>query len=168
TPLYVNAVTEGWTIPHVEPDLRFRAELEIEAREHSTQRLYTRLAELDPQAAQTILPTNTRRIIRALEVIHETGRPMSLQQAKNPPAYLILPICLECERSVLYKRIDDRVDSYIERGLIDEVAGLHERGYSFDLPSMSGIGYRQIGDYLRGRATLAEAIQRIKWDTHAF
>jgi tRNA dimethylallyltransferase len=168
TPLYVNAVTEGWTIPHVEPDLGFRAELESEAEKHGTQQLYTRLAELDPQAAQTILPSNTRRIIRALEVIHETGRPMSHQQSKNPPAYLILPVRMECERSVLYKRIDDRVERYIERGLVDEVSALHERGYSFDLPSMSGIGYRQIGEYLRGRATLAEAIQRIKWDTHAF
>jgi tRNA dimethylallyltransferase len=69
---------------------------------------------------------------------------------------------------VLYTRIDERVDSYIQRGLLEEVAGLQERGYAFDLPAMSGIGYRQIGDYFQGRATLPDAIQRIKWDTHAF
>jgi tRNA dimethylallyltransferase len=79
-----------------------------------------------------------------------------------------MPIYLDCERTVLYKRIDDRVDSYLARGLVDEVASLHSRGYAFDLPAMSGIGYRQIGDYLQGLATLAEAVQRTKWDTHAF
>ena len=93
---------------------------------------------------------------------------MSAQQGKQAPDYRILPVCLQCERSVLYKRIDERVDSYVARGLVDEVRGLHERGYAFDLPAMSGIGYRQIGEYLQGRATLSEAIQRIKWDTHAF
>jgi tRNA dimethylallyltransferase len=60
------------------------------------------------------------------------------------------------------------VDSQFERGLVEEVAALHERGYSFDLPSMSGLGYRQVGDYLLGKATLEETKQRIKWDTHAF
>jgi tRNA dimethylallyltransferase len=168
TPLYVNAVIEGWNIPRVEPDLALRATLEAEASTNGPTQLYARLKELDPQAAQNILSTNTRRIIRALEVIEQTGQPISAQQTKQPPPYDILPIRLDCERSVLYKRIDDRVDNYIERGLVEEVAALHGMGYSFDLPSMSGIGYRQIGDYLQGRATLADAIQRTKWDTHAF
>ena len=168
TPLYVNAVVEGWTIPRVEADAALRDALWREARIEGPAALYARLRELDPRAAATILATNTRRIIRALEVIQTTGQPMSAQQAKAPPPYHILPILLECERTALYKRIDERVDRYIERGLVEEVAALHARGYSFDLPSMSGIGYRQIGDYLLGKATLPEAIQRIKWDTHAF
>jgi tRNA dimethylallyltransferase len=168
TPLYVNSIIEGWVIPRVEPDLHLRQKLESEALEHGVERLYSRLLVLDPAAARNILPTNTRRIVRALEVIQRTGRPMSQQQARSVPPYTILPICLECDRSVLYKRIDERVDSYIERGLVEEVVSLHARGYAFDLPSMSGIGYRQIGDYLQGRATLSEAVQRTKWDTHAF
>lgn len=168
TPLYVNAAIEGWTIPRVEPDPAFRDALWRQAGVEGPSPLYARLSELDPQSASTILPTNTRRIIRALEVIHSTGKPMSAQQEKSAPPYSICRILLECERTSLYKRIDARVDNYIERGLVDEVRGLHQRGYSFDLPSMSGIGYRQIGDYLTGRATLDESIQRIKWDTHAF
>jgi tRNA dimethylallyltransferase len=168
TPLYVNSVVEGWTIPRVEPDFPFRTALEREAATHGPEKLYEELKSLDPTAAETILPTNTRRIIRALEVIAQTGQPISAQQAKSAPQYDILSICLECERRVLYERIDARVDGYIARGLVDEVVGLRERGYDFDLPAMSGIGYRQIGDYLQGRATLPEAIQRIKWDTHAF
>ena len=109
-----------------------------------------------------------RRIVRALEVIDRTGQPISVQQTKTAPRYAILPLLLTCDRTVLYERIDRRVDRYIERGLVDEVSNLHDMGYGFTLPSLSGIGYRQIGEYLEGKATLEYAVQRIKWDTHAF
>lgn len=168
TPLYVNAVLEGWTIPEVEPDMQLRARLEAEAAAIGSEQLHRRLAELDPPAAVKILPSNTRRIVRALEVLERTGKPISSQQDKVPPPYRILTIVLQCDRPELYRRIDLRVDRQVERGLVDEVAGLHARGYRFDLPSMSGIGYRQIGEYLLGKATLEQAIQRIKWDTHSF
>ncbi len=168
TPLYVNAVVEGWTIPRVEPDVELRALLEQEALVVGSERLHDRLRQLDPVAASVILPTNTRRIIRAIEVTISTGQPISEQQRKEPAPYNILNIGLRCERQELYRRIDLRVEMQFERGLIAEVEALHAHGYSFDLPSMSGIGYRQTGDYLHGRSTLAETIQRIKWDTHAF
>lgn len=168
TPLYVNAVLEGWTIPEVEPDMELRAKLEAEAEAHGPGQLHRRLEQLDPGAAAGILPSNTRSIVRALEVIERTGRPISAQQDKGPPPYRVLAIVLHCDRPELYRRIDLRVDRQIERGLVEEVAGLHARGYGFDLPSMSGIGYRQIGEYLMGRATLEQAVQRMKWDTHAF
>ncbi|MEO6457401.1 MAG: tRNA (adenosine(37)-N6)-dimethylallyltransferase MiaA [Chloroflexia bacterium] len=168
TPLYANAVLEGWTIPQVEPDMELRAELEAEAEQTNPNLLHARLAELDPQAASTILPSNTRRIVRALEVITRTGKPISAQQGRTAPPYRILRLGLACDRTELYRRIDARVDLQIERGLVDEVRSLHDRGYAFDLRSMSGIGYRQIGAYLQGTATLEEAIQRIKWDTHSF
>ena len=168
TPLYVNAVVQGWTIPRVEPEPELRQKLEREAREHGSEQLHERLKTLDPVAAEAILPSNTRRVIRALEVIALTGQPISAQQRKEPPPYRMFTLGLHCEREELYKRIDARVDRQVERGLIDEVRSLHERGYSFDLPSMTGLGYRQIGQYLQGLATLPEAAQRIKWDTHAF
>jgi tRNA dimethylallyltransferase len=168
TPLYVNAVVEGWNIPRVEPNLSYREALFREAEEQGPEALHERLRALDPDAAIAILPTNTRRIVRALEVIDRTGQAISAQQTKAPPPYSILPILLSCDRALLYERIDRRVDSYIERGLVDEVRHLHDRGYDYTLPSMSGIGYRQIGEYLEGQATLEHAVQRIKWDTHAF
>src|SRR5687767_2702483 len=168
TPLYTNAVLEGWSIPRVAPDAGMRTRLEREAEERGPEQLHARLRKLDPAAAERILPSNARRIIRALEVIEATGKPISEQQGKEPPPYITLVILLECERTELYRRIDARVDGQIARGLVEEVAHLHSLGYPFDLPSMSGLGYRQIGEYLTGRATLAEAVQRIKWDTHAF
>jgi tRNA dimethylallyltransferase len=168
TPLYINAVTEGWTIPRVEPDALLRQRLEDEARQIGPQGLHERLRRLDPPAADKILPSNTRRIIRALEVIETTGRPISEQQAKETPSYRQLKIGLQCDREMLYRRADERVEREVRDGLVEEVAALHEMGYPFDLPSMSGLGYRQIGEYLLGRATIEEAKQRIKWDTHAF
>ena len=168
TPLYVNAITEGWVIPRVEPDLEFRQALEQEALAQGSEALHRRLSALDPAAAGKILSSNTRRIIRALEVIEITGQPMSAQQGKQTPAYRQLHIGLRCERSENYRRIDERVEEQFRRGLVEEVASLHQRGYAFDLPSMSGLGYRQVGDLLLGRATLDETKQRIKWDTHAF
>jgi tRNA dimethylallyltransferase len=168
TPLYANSILEGWSMPRVEPDPNLRARLEQEAAERGPEALHRRLQALDPVAAQQILATNIRRIIRALEVIEATGRPISEQQKRDAPPYEVMVVALECERTDLYGRIDRRVDRQIARGLVEEVQSLVGTGYSLDLPSMSGLGYRQIGDYLRGRATLAEAVQRIKWDTHAF
>ena len=168
TPLYVNAVVEGWNVPRVEPDPAYRDALFLEAEEQGSEVLHDRLRTLDPDAATAILPTNTRRIVRALEVIERTGQPISAQQTKTRPPYSILPLLLACDRTVLYERIDSRVDRYIERGLVEEVRQLHEMGYTYTLPSMSGIGYRQIGEYLEGKSTLDHAIRRIKWDTHAF
>ncbi|HKP51590.1 MAG TPA: tRNA (adenosine(37)-N6)-dimethylallyltransferase MiaA [Chloroflexia bacterium] len=168
TPLYLNAVLEGWTIPRVEPDLALREELEREAEAVGSLVLHERLRSLDPNAAAKILPSNTRRIVRALEVIAITGQPISAQQSKEPPSYRTLIIGLSAPREQIYSRIDARVRREVDDGLVEEVAALHECGYSFDLRSMSGLGYRQIAKYLQGQATLPEAIQRIKWDTHAF
>ena len=168
SPLYTNAVLDGWTIPHVGPNDELRRELEAEAATHGPSILHERLRQVDPKSADSILPSNTRRLVRALEVVLRTGQPISEQQNRLAPPLRILRIGLRCERSILYRRIDARVALQIERGLVDEVKSLHERGYGFDLRSMSGIGYRQIGDYLQGKSTLPEAIQRIKWDTHNF
>jgi tRNA dimethylallyltransferase len=168
TPLYVNAVIEGWNIPKVEPDQAYRDALFQEADEQGPEVLHERLRALDPASAEGILPTNTRRIVRALEVINSTGQPISAQQTKTPPPYAIMPLLLSCDRTVRYERIDRRVDGYIDRGLVGEVRNLHDMGYDYTLPSMSGIGYRQIGEYLEGKVALDQAVQRIKWDTHAF
>jgi tRNA dimethylallyltransferase len=98
----------------------------------------------------------------------ETGRPISELQRKKPPPYCILQIGLTMKRQELYRRIDARVDRMIEEGLVDEVRRLVEWGYGYDLPAMSGLGYQQIGAYLRGEVSLEEAVQLIKHHTHRF
>ncbi len=164
TGLYVRAVVEGYTIPRVPPNMTRRAELEqIPAPE-----LYARLRTLDPEIAQTMLPNNTRRIIRALEVIEATGEKMSALQTRHPPPYPITQLGLSLPRPLLYARVDARIDKMLENGLVDEVRGLVARGYAFDLPSMTSLGYREIGAYVRGEISLEQAVTLLKSNTRKF
>lgn len=168
TGLYVRALTEGWTVPEVPPDRALRARLEDEARRLGPEALHKKLAAVDPLAAQRIDPRNVRRVIRALEVYQRTGMPISAQQGKAPPPYRLLKIGLTMERPSLYRRIDERVERMIAQGLEAEVRALVARGYGYELPSMSGLGYREMGQYLRGEVTLKEAIALIKRHTRRF
>ncbi|MCJ7575507.1 MAG: tRNA (adenosine(37)-N6)-dimethylallyltransferase MiaA [Dehalococcoidia bacterium] len=164
--LYVWSLIEGWTIPQVPPDREMRRRLEARAEQEGSQRLYQELQDIDPVAAERINPSNIRRIIRALEIYRTTGQPPSQLQRKEEPGFSILLIGLTCERSELYRKIDLRVDGMMQRGFAEEVEQLLKKGYSPSLPSMSGIGYRQIGQFLRGEMTLPEAIDRMKYETH--
>jgi tRNA dimethylallyltransferase len=124
------------------------------------------VAALDPEAARRLDPRNVRRLVRALEVMRRTGRPLSACQARQPPDFAWLVLGLDLPSDELYRRIDARVDAMAEAGLVEEVTGLVERGYSPGLPSMSGIGYRQVCQYLAGELSLEEAVTRIKTETH--
>jgi tRNA dimethylallyltransferase len=163
---YVWAVLEGWVIPSVAPDLEFRKSLQARVESGEAEQLYKELELADPAAANRIDPRNVRRVIRALEVFQHAGENFSGLHKKDPPDFDILIIGLTAERKELYRRIDARVDKMIEMGLVEEVKGLAARGYSLDLPSMSGIGYRQIGQYLKGELTLGAAVEKIKFETH--
>src|SRR3990172_8100414 len=152
---YLWAVVEGWVIPSVTPDPEFRQRLEGRAAQGETDQLYLELARVDPAAAQRIDGRNVRRVIRALEIARNSGASSRTISKAAPPFYTLL-IGLTTERKELYRRIDQRVDNMIEQGLVDEVRVLLEKGYTLDLPSMSGIGYKQISLYLKGELTLAE------------
>jgi tRNA dimethylallyltransferase len=165
---YIRAVTEGWQIPEVAPDPALRAALEAEASQTGAQALHARLAGLDPRAAARIDYRNVRRVIRALEVSLVTGRPITELQAKAPPSWRACWLGVMRPRPALYARIDARVDRMIARGLVDEVRGLAEAGYGWNLPAMSGLGYRQIGQHLRGEIDLETAIALIKKGTRRF
>jgi tRNA dimethylallyltransferase len=165
---YLAAVLQGWQIPRVAPQPELRARLEEEATQHGSEALHARLAQIDPVAAQAILPTNLRRIIRALEVFEMTGQPISSQQTMTPPPYTITTIWLTMPAEQLYARIDTRVEQMIAAGLLGEVQRLVAHGYAWELPAMSGLGYREFQPYVHGDSSLAEAIQRLKFDTHAF
>jgi tRNA dimethylallyltransferase len=164
--LYVWSLVEGWKIPQVPPDQERRSQLEARAEQEDSPSLYQELRDIDPIAAVKISPTNTRRIIRALEIYHATGQRPSQLQRKEAPDFTTLLIGLTRERSELYRRIDYRVDNMIRMGLVEEVENLLKRGYSLSLPSMSGIGYKQIGQFLQGEMTLPQAIDKIKYETH--
>ena len=162
--LYVWTVVEGWQIPEVAPNLEFRQCLESRATRGEGEELYRELARIDPAAALRIDGRNVRRVIRALEVASSGVSPRPI--GRVPPPYSTLLIGLTTERKELYRRIDLRVDTMIEQGLVSEVKGLLEAGYSMELPAMAGIGYKQIGLYLEGELTLEAAVQQIKTETH--
>jgi len=164
--LYVWSLVEGWKIPQVPPDQKLRRQLEARAEQEDSQSLYQELQDIDPVAAAKINPNNTRRIIRALEIYQTTGQPPSQLQRKEAPSFPIMVIGLTRKRSELYRKIDWRADKMIQMGLVEEVEQLLQKGYSPSLPSMSGIGYKQIGQFLRGEMTLPQAIDRIKYETH--
>ena len=166
--LYVWSIIEGWQIPQAPPNPEIRRNLETRAKKEGSHALYQELQKLDPIAATKILPGNLRRIIRALEIYELTGCPASQLKNKEAPPFPILIIGLTMQRDDLYRRIDLRVEEMIKQGLVDEVKNLMEGGYDLNLPSMSSIGYQQIGMFLRGELDLAMAIQQIKYDTHRF
>jgi tRNA dimethylallyltransferase len=167
TPLYINAVVEGWKIPEVPPNPAFRADLEQQARASGPGSLLERLAAVDPESANRT-GTNVRRIIRALEVFAATGKPLSSLQSKGPPPYDVLELGLTMPRKMLYERIDQRIDKQIERGLVEEVRQLIHAGVPAKAPAMSAIGYRQLLPYLSGEESLEIAIERIKSDTRRY
>jgi tRNA dimethylallyltransferase len=164
--LYVWSLIEGWKIPQVQPDQEMRRRLESKAEQDNSQSLYRDLQNVDSAAAAKIDPRNTRRVIRALEIYHATGQPPSRLRRKEAPGFSTLVVGLTQERSRLYRRIDVRVDKMIQRGLVEEVERLLKEGYNPSLPSMSGIGYKQIGQFLREEMTLPEAIDKTKYETH--
>lgn len=165
---YVWSLVEGWGIPRVPPNSAYRQNLEERANAGDSTGLYEDLQQVDPDAAGQIDPRNVRRVIRALEVYNSTGVPFSQQKKKKAPPFEIHIIGLTAGRDELYRRIDDRVDEMVERGLIDEVAHLLDMGYDFSLPAMSSIGYKQIGMFLKGAVSLGTAVQQIKFETHRF
>jgi tRNA dimethylallyltransferase len=163
---YIWALLEGWQVPRVPPDQQLRAELEAQAEREGPASLIEELERVDPAYAARVDRQNLRRVIRALEVYRRTGRPISSCQTRRPPGVAWSAIGLACERDELYRRIDARVEAMVAAGLVDEVRGLIERGYGCGLPAMSAIGYRQVCQHLAGELSLAEAIERVKTETH--
>lgn len=163
---YIWAMLEGWRIPRVPPDRELRARLESLAAYEGPEAVAALLGQLDPASAERIDPRNVRRLIRAIEVTRNTGRPFSEWQQKEAPAFKVTILGLRLDRAALHLRIDKRVDAMLKAGLVEEVRGLNERGYHCALSAMSGIGYRQICEYLAGQRDLEEVCERIKTETH--
>lgn len=166
--LYIRAVADGLAIPAVAPQPEVRAELEALRATEGVAALHARLVALDPVAAARIDARNPRRLIRALEICLVTGRPLSEQQGARPTPYRSLYFGLNMERDALYARADARIDAMLAAGLVAETEELLARGYGWSLPSMSSLGYREVGAFLRGEATLDEAMLRFKLATHGY
>ncbi|HEY2104236.1 MAG TPA: tRNA (adenosine(37)-N6)-dimethylallyltransferase MiaA, partial [Candidatus Binataceae bacterium] len=145
-----------------------RQELMEAARMHGVEYLYDQLRRIDPAAARRLEPRDLYRIVRAIEVFRVTGVAMSQHQAAHGfarPEYLSVTIGLRMERERLYQGIDRRFDAMMAAGLVDEVRGLLDQGYTPHVPPLSTIGYKHIAAYLRGEGTLEAAVALAKRDT---
>lgn len=166
TGLYIKALLYGLFNGEVyDPDVRKR--LKEEAAVHGSESLHERLGRLDPETARRLHAHDTYRILRALEVVETTGKPISRYHQEHgflEQPFRSLKIGLNMDRADLYECINARVDAMISAGFINEVRNLLVRGYSRDLKSMQSIGYRHMVDYIEGRLSWEECTRTIKRD----
>lgn len=170
TGLYMDSLLENVRFSEGGSDEDYRNELYEFAKEYGNEALHARLAEADSEAAQGIHPNNTVRVVRALEVIHVTGRKFSELKAESrlvesPYDSLIFGLTYE-DRSVLYDRINLRVDDMVKRGLVEEAHDLWEK--SGMKTAANAIGYKELIPYFEGTMTLDECIDKIKQETRHY
>jgi tRNA dimethylallyltransferase len=152
----------------VTPNAELRSVLEKMKEERGIDWLHDKLKSLDEEAASKIDARNYRRTIRALEVIFTTGRKFSKQRSKGESPYHLISIGLTRAREELYQRVDERIESMFANGLIDEVKGLLDKGYSPTLPSMSAIGYRECVSVIKGQMSIEQAKVEMRRITRIF
>ncbi|MFC1935752.1 tRNA (adenosine(37)-N6)-dimethylallyltransferase MiaA [Chloroflexota bacterium] len=165
---YLWALLEAWRVPAVAPDPAYRKELAALAENQGIKALVSRLAEVDPEAVATIDPRNQRRLIRALEVYHQTDVPFSRVRRRGSQPYRACILGLTLPREDLYRRIDQRVEVMIHAGWVEEVRHLLRSGVTHAHPSMGSIGYRELAAFLAGEVDLEDAARNIKTGTHRF
>ncbi|MFC5403705.1 tRNA (adenosine(37)-N6)-dimethylallyltransferase MiaA [Cohnella soli] len=173
TGLYVESVCYGFRFQDIGSDEPFREEMRALARAEGAQALHDRLRAIDPITAEKLHPNDEGRIIRALEVFRLTGKPLSASQDQSrgddkTSPYRLCIIGLTMDREELYRRIDARVDSMLDEGLVDEVASLLKEGVPRASVAMRGLGYKEIVAYLEGEIDYEEAVRLLKRDTRHF
>lgn len=171
TGLYINSLVYNMDFTETVSDPELREELKKLANERGNEHLFKMLERVDSETADRLHPNDVKRVIRALEVYHCSGKPISYyhrQSRKTIISYNPIMIGLRMNRKDLYRRINERVDKMIEEGLVEEVKVLLAKGYSREMNSMLGLGYKEIIAYLEGKCSLEEAVEILKRDTRRF
>lgn len=170
TGLYLRSLRYDYLMGSTGEDEVYRAQLEQEAQtDHGKERLHQRLSIIDSVTAHRLHPNDMRRVIRALEIAHTTGMPMSQQlQAGKTTRYDFRVVGITMDRATLYNRINQRVLQMIEDGLVDEVKSLLNIGVSPVAQSMQGIGYKEVASYLHKEVSLEGCIALIQQNTRHY
>ena len=171
TGLYITSLMKGTAFAPEKTDPAIRARLQAEADEQGSAALYARLQQIDPAYAEKLHPNNLPRVIRALELFEATGRRMSEQQraalAAEPP-YRSLCICLTCrDRAELYRRIDRRVDSMLQNGVLEEAKLVYDNRETYRTAAQA-IGYKEFFPYFAGEKPLNDCTNRLKQATRNY
>ena len=165
TGLYVDSLVNNIQFSEIEPDEQYRTKMDLLADEKGNGHIYNMLMEIDPGSAKKISVSDRKRIIRALEVYHLTGKTITWhnEQSKSVPSpYNTTMFAIDVEREVLYDKINRRVDIMMDMGLLEEVKSIIDMGIGKDSTAMQAIGYKEIVQYLDGEITLEEAVDKIK------
>ncbi|MEI7024354.1 tRNA (adenosine(37)-N6)-dimethylallyltransferase MiaA [Paenibacillus sp. y28] len=170
TGLYIESLCFDYQFSEGASDEAFREEQRLFALEHGPEALLDKLRAVDPITASRLHVNDQRRIVRALEVYHLSGISMSEHQhrQKKDSPYEYCMVGLTMDRDLLYKRIEARVDIMLQDGLVEEVQGLLDQGYSRDLVSMQGLGYKEIAAALTGEMPMDTAVSLLKQGTRRF
>ena len=171
TGFYIQALLYQIDFTEEETDTAFRDKLWQLGEEKGNHYLHELLRKVDPESAEEIHENNRKRVIRALEFYENSGKPISThnrEQRQKTSAYNSCYFVLTDDRKKLYERIESRVDQMLSKGLVDEVRTLKERGCNASMVSMQGLGYKEILEYLDGRCSLSEAVEKIKKETRHF
>ena len=171
TGFYIQALLYDIDFEDNDNDMSYREELQRLAAEKGNSHIHNMLSKVDPESAEKIHENNVKRVIRALEFYRKTGMKISEHnetEAQKESPYNFEYFVLNDDRSKLYDRIDRRIDIMLEQGLEAEVRQLVSEGYSRELVSMQGLGYKEIIDYIQGRCSFDEAVYTLKRDTRHF
>lgn len=171
TGFYIQGLLYDIDFSRQDADYEYRMELEAFAKEHGAQALHERLRKIDPVSYETIHANNIKRVIRALEYYHLSGKPISEhneQERQKESPYHFAYFVLNDDRKNLYDRIEKRIDVMLEQGLLEEVTRLKQMGCHKDMVSMQGLGYKEILAYLDGEYSLEEAVDLLKKETRHF
>lgn len=170
TGLYVDTLVYHIQYPEIETDLEYRKQLEEMIQEQGLEVAYQKAEEIDPQAIEKISNNDQKRIMRILEIYHQTGKTKTQLEAESrreEPPYEYLVYAIDMDREKLYDRINQRVDIMIEQGLIEEVKELLKKYKDFPT-AMQGLGYKEVVAYLNGDMTKEEMIETLKQETRRY
>ncbi|MGN1269874.1 MAG: tRNA (adenosine(37)-N6)-dimethylallyltransferase MiaA [Clostridia bacterium] len=170
TGLYVDALTKNITYPEIEIDLEYRKQLEEIIQKEGLQSLYEKAKQIDANAMKTISSNDKKRIMRVLEIYHQTGKTkteLEIESRKNPPPYNYKIFAINMDREKLYERINKRVDIMLEQGLIEEVKKLLVKYKEFPT-AMQGLGYKEVVSYLNNELSKEEMIEKLKMETRRY
>ena len=170
TGLYFDSTINNINFIQMDTDDEYRKDLESAAKEFGNEYVYKILKRVDEESAESIHPNNLKRVIRALEIYKTTGKKKSEldKEQLSEPLYEPEITGLMRDREVLYDRINKRVDIMMEKGLVDEVSDLIKIGIDTEATSMQAIGYKEIIEYLDGKTSLSDAVDKIKRESRRY
>ncbi|MEI6519177.1 MAG: tRNA (adenosine(37)-N6)-dimethylallyltransferase MiaA [bacterium] len=170
TGFYIHSLIDRYTFPPRSDNYDFRDEMKVVVDTEGNEALHDRLRAVDPESAARLHSNDTFRVIRALEVYHLTGNPLSSYNQKDNANQIYIPqfFGLKMDKDLLYNRLEKRVYSMLAAGLFMEARRMHAAGYSHDLTSMKGIAYRQFCSYFRGEYSFQTAVELIIRDTRRY